>query len=193
MGIDFKTQMHSKTTNYGGYVDGIGEYEGEDVLFESKHIGASRYLGTWYNPLFKENSGYFWQAQAYLEGANLPYSLFVVTAQDSSAVKKMLTDDKRFNSKKGFYYDHDNEPPSKVYAFKLYRVKLHDYMDKRALAMMAQLEKDKPPERELDPNKDWQCMPAFCQFRSQCLTDGKEGESLYKLPDIETKLVYLTN
>ena len=191
MGVKFQSQAAVKTKNYGGLVDGIGDYNGTIVLFESKHIGASRFLDAWYRPLWECSPDYFWQAQAYLEGSDTPYSLFVVTAQDSSSVKKMLTDDKRFNSKKGFYYNHDNEPNPKVFAFKMYRANLHKVMDKRAVALLTALKGDKPPMRELDPSKDWQCRSDFCGYRDRCLQDGKDGEAIFTLPEVDTKLVYL--
>lgn len=191
MGVKFSGQVATRTVNHGGFVDGIGEVNGESILFESKHIGASRYLDMWYKPLTEASADYFWQAQSYLEGTDAAYSLFVVTAQDSSAVKKMLTDDKRFNAKRGFWYDHTREPNPKVFAFKLFKAPVAEAMDKRAIEMVKTLQVNKAPARELDIYKDWHCQPNFCGYRDICLTDGAEGGKIFQLPEVEIKVVYL--
>lgn len=194
MGIKFEPQTAAKTPNYGGFTDGLGHYNGDLVLFESKHVNASRYLEMWYNPLNEADVGYFWQAQGELVATGAAYSLFVVTAQDSSSLKAKLTEDKRFHSKSGYWYDHDNEPNPKAFAFKLYPLpNAHEYMDKRAVSMLATVNGEKPPAREYDVNKDWHCRDEFCGYRQQCLEDGKTGDSIYQLPIVKVEQVYLSD
>ena len=192
MGYVMRPQAAVATKNYGGFVDNLSDWEGKPIVIESKHVNTFKYLEMWYKPLHTADEGYFWQAQAYLEGSKAASVLFVVTAQDASAVRAKLTEDKRFGGgKRPYWYDHANEPPPKVYGFRIYPVGAHKHMDQRALAMVGTLEKSTPPAREYDVWKDWHCREDFCPFRAQCLMDGDGKDPVYKLPDVEIKQVYL--
>lgn len=184
MGIKFSTQVEARGKYHGGLVDGLGEIDGKLVVAESKHIGRSRFLEAWQQPLCVANAGYFWQSQSYMAATGADYTLFVITSQDSSAVKAELTRAR----KKGI---RDNEPNSKVFAFRLYRLPSSTPIDKRAKAMLATLDGDTPPARERDPHKDWECMSLFCGHREQCLVDGPNDAKIFQLPEVETEMVYL--
>ena len=184
MGLKFETQTEARGKNHGGLVDGIAEVDGKKILFESKHIGRNRFIEAFEQPLYTANNGYFWQAQSYLHATGAEYSLFVITSQDSSAVKAELTMRRRKNP-------DQREPNSKVFAFKLYKIKNVKPIEERAAGMLKTLEGDEPPARERNPYKDWECMSLFCGHREQCLTDGPAGDTIFQLPTVETEVVYL--
>lgn len=209
MGYNLKVQVDAKGKNNGGIADGILCDPTSDTpceVFESKHLGCLRYLDAFYKPLFKADKGYFWQAQSYQFALDLHSTLFVVTSQDASAVRKELTmqQGKIKKAKKAMEADDDTkddyvmsikeqyQPNPKVFAFRLYRMPSAYHINKRAKHMLDTLESNTPPARENNPHKDWICSDSFCQFRATCLQEGEYGKEIYKLPDVEVKQVWLS-
>lgn len=207
MGYTVSTQVEAKGKGSGGIADGILCLPGSDApceVFESKHLGQIRYLDMFYKPINKSDKSYFWQAQVYQFALDLNSSLFVITSQDASAVRKELTM-KEAKLKKAAKVlptddDHDivaklkeiQKPNPKVFAFRLHRLPSGKMMEKRAKSMKDSLNDTTPPARELDPYKDWICRPEFCSHRVQCLLDGTEGKEIAKLPEVEVQQVWLT-
>lgn len=182
-------QKEAKNKNHGGLVDEITIIDGEKVIVESKHLNKGRFLDIYSKPLIEASASYFWQSQSYMLGTGAAYTLFVISAQDASAVRSEITKTK--NWKVPALPSHLVEPNPKVFGFKLYPIEDVSPMDKRAIAMMGTLDSDKPPARERNPYKDWECGVNFCEYRDQCLLDGPEGEEIYRLPEVEIEQVYM--
>ena len=203
MGFKVETQVEAKGPNYGGFADGI-LYEPltgrPPCLLELKHLGRIRYLNMFWKPLSKEFEDYFWQSQAYMCALDLQSTLFVITSQDASSVRTELYKKSKPTKKEIEYAEKNELPPPvppplpnvKAFAFKIGRLEgAEKYIMARAEGMMKTLEWDTPPHREADINEHWLCEPAFCPWRSICLTAGKEGGIIAQMPQVEVEQIYL--
>lgn len=90
LGWEIEGQQDSLPEGYvvSGHPDGILVRSGQRVaLLEQKHVGLWRYIDIYRKGLYAAQPGYLIQSLLYADALQMPTIVFIVTAQDSGAVR----------------------------------------------------------------------------------------------------------
>lgn len=179
-----------------GHPDGI-LYKGDEsglhplALLEQKHLGQWSYLRILQHGLYSASPGYYIQALMYADSLGLDNVVFVITAQDASAVRTQLTQMKRYATEGKTEATRAKNAWAMDVPASAAKMQIIEYSvdDNRALIMEAHQRakvladvagNSLHVQREFDPLSDnFPCN--YCDWKDACMKEPSDGAVVPKM------------